>query len=155
MEYKSILKDKRGMGIGDIYPIVITIAIVGILIATLLMVFSAWQGATNTLSTTVSNETSRAARVRVRSTADLGVEQDFQLAGTNLVADISETAVAYSGGRLLAAVALAPGGESEINLQELQVAVPPSLHLVVTVERDATGGSNTNFDTSLIWYEDL
>ena len=57
MEIKSILKDKRGMGIGDIYPIVITIAVVGILLAILLLIFSEWQGATNTLSATVYNET--------------------------------------------------------------------------------------------------
>lgn len=107
------------------------------------------------LLVTVSNETSRSARVRIRATTDVGVEQDFQLAGTNLVGDISKTAFAYSGGRLLAAVSLQPSGESEIDLQALQIAMPPSLHLVVTVERDATGGANTNFDTALTWYEDL
>ena len=107
------------------------------------------------LLVTVSNETSRSARVRIRATADVGVEQDFQLAGTNLVGDISETAFAYSGGRLLAASSLQPSGEVEIDLQKLQVAMPPSLHLVITIERDATGGANTNFDTTITWYEDL
>ena len=69
--------------------------------------------------------------------------------------DISETAFAYSGGSLLAASSLQPGGEAEIDLQKLQVAMPPSLHLVITIERDATGGANTNFDTAITWYEDL
>jgi len=107
------------------------------------------------LIVTVSNETNRSARIRVRSTTNVGVEQNFQLAGTNLVGDIDETAVAFSGGRLLAAASLAPSGETEIDLQSLQIALPPSLYLVVTVERDATGGSNTFFDTAITWYEDL
>jgi len=61
MELKSILKDKRGMGIRDLYPIILTIAIVGILLGILLMIFGAWQDATNTLTASVSNETSDVA----------------------------------------------------------------------------------------------
>jgi len=36
------LRDKRGMSIGDIYPIVLTIAIVGILLAVVLYVITAF-----------------------------------------------------------------------------------------------------------------
>ena len=36
----SILKNKKGMGIGDIYPIVLTIAIVAILLAVVLFILA-------------------------------------------------------------------------------------------------------------------
>jgi len=73
MELRTILKDKRGMGIGDLYPIVITIAIVGILLAILLLIFSEWQGATNTLTGSVANETSNNAYNMTNTTAGTDV----------------------------------------------------------------------------------
>lgn len=38
MEIKPLLKDKRGMGIGDMYPVILTIALVAILIAVVMFV---------------------------------------------------------------------------------------------------------------------
>lgn len=103
----------------------------------------------------VSNETARSAVVRVRATGSVGIEQNFQTIGTNLVLDADTTAVNFTGGRLLASRPIAPSGFAEIDLDKLQVSLPPSLYLVITVERTATGGSNTNFEGTLSWYEDL
>jgi type II secretory pathway component PulF len=62
---RSLLKNKRGMGIGDIYPVVLTIALVAILIAIVLYVLGAFgnqmvngslaQNATVAVQTQVSN----------------------------------------------------------------------------------------------------
>ena len=38
MEIKSLLKNRKGMGIGDMYPIILTIAVVAILIGVVLLV---------------------------------------------------------------------------------------------------------------------
>lgn len=103
----------------------------------------------------VDNETNRSATVRVRSTTDSGIEQDFTNVGVNLVSDTSVTSTTFTGGRLLAAKSLAPSGSTTINLLELGIAQPPELTLIITIERSATGGSNTNFDTTITWYEDV
>lgn len=107
------------------------------------------------LLVTVSNDTNRSARVRVRATSSTGTEQNFTNIGTNLVADADTTAINYTGGRLLASAGLAASDSIEIDLQKLQIALPPTLMLVITVERSATGGSNTNFEATIGWYEDL
>ena len=57
MEIKVILRNKKGMGIGDIYPVVLTITLVAILLAVSMMIFSEWTEVTNTESATVTNET--------------------------------------------------------------------------------------------------
>lgn len=103
----------------------------------------------------VSNETTRSAVVRVRAVSDVGIEQNFQEIGNNLVIDVDNTAVNFTGGRLLAAKPIAAGGFTEIDLEKLQVNMPPSLKILITVERTATGGSNTNFEGTVTWYEDL
>ena len=51
-----MFRDKKGMTIGDIYPVVLTIAIVAILIAVILTIFAGWQEITNTKTATVINE---------------------------------------------------------------------------------------------------
>jgi len=56
MELKTILKNKKAMGVGDIYPIVLTIAIVGILLAVLLMIMAQWQDITNNKVARTINE---------------------------------------------------------------------------------------------------
>ena len=38
MEIRPLLNDKKGMGIGDMYPVILTIALVAILIAVVLFV---------------------------------------------------------------------------------------------------------------------
>jgi len=57
MEIRKLVKDKRGLGIGDIYPIIIIIATVAILIAILLIVFNEWQDITNTIEGENINDT--------------------------------------------------------------------------------------------------
>jgi len=107
------------------------------------------------LNVSVSNETSRNAIVRVRTTSNVGIEQNFTNAGTNLVSDVDTTAVNFTGGNLIASKGLGPTQTIDINLRELELTQPPSLNLVITVERTATGGSNQNFTGTYTWYEDL
>lgn len=107
------------------------------------------------LNITVSNETARNATVRVRSTTATGIEQDFTNVGTNLVSDVDTTAITYTGGRLLASKSLSPTGSVDINLAALEISQPPTLNLVITVERAATGGANQNFTGTITWYEDI
>jgi len=38
MKIRSILKDKRGLGVGDLYPVILTIAVVAILLAVVMFV---------------------------------------------------------------------------------------------------------------------
>lgn len=85
----------------------------------------------------------------------IGLEQNFTNVGTNLVTDVDTTPINFSGGVLLASAGLAAADSIMIDLQDLQIALPPTLMLVVTVERAATGGSNTNFEATIGWYEDL
>lgn len=57
LEFKSFIpKNKKGLGISDIHPIVMTIALVGLLIAVMLMIFSSWTDTTATNSVTIYNE---------------------------------------------------------------------------------------------------
>lgn len=107
------------------------------------------------LKISINNETGRGAIVRVRSAVNTGIEQNFASAGNNLVADISTTNVAYSGGLLLDSKAVPPTGNTTIDLANLGIAQPPSLNIVVTIQRTATGGASTNFDTTITWYEDV
>lgn len=107
------------------------------------------------LIVSASNETTRAAVIRVRAIADLGIEQNFQSVGSDLVIDVDTTQTAFSSGTILASRTLAPGGSVTIDLQALQVSLPPSLNLVVTIDRVETGGSSTEFPTTTTWYEDL
>lgn len=107
------------------------------------------------LIVTVSNETARSAIVRVRATSNVGIEQNFQTTGTNLVGDVDITAINFTGGTLLASRSLPPTNSVTIDLKNLEVSQPPSLNLVVTVERVATGGSNQNFTGTITWYEDI
>jgi len=97
MELRKISKDKKAMGIGDIYPIILIIATVAILLAILLMVLTEWQGATNTETYTTVNETITGAELtsggdsfKVDNTTACGAD-NFRLgyvtnatAGTNM-----------------------------------------------------------------------
>lgn len=56
MKLNSLVKDKKGMGIGDLYPIILIIATIAILLAIVLMVMEEWQGATNTQDGTTTDE---------------------------------------------------------------------------------------------------
>jgi len=54
---KLILKDKRGLGIGDLYPIILTITLVAMLLAISIYVLVSWQGVTANVGGTTVNET--------------------------------------------------------------------------------------------------
>lgn len=104
---------------------------------------------------TIANDTNRTVRVRVRTALATGLEQIFTTSGTNLVSDVSTTQIVYSSGNIVAAGSIAAGGEKDIDLEKLQISLPPSLMLLVTVVRTSTAGTNSNIDTTLDWYEDL
>jgi len=57
---KKIFENKKAMGIRDLYPIVITITVIGILLAVMLMIFSNWIDITNDNEGAIYNETSSA-----------------------------------------------------------------------------------------------
>jgi hypothetical protein len=103
----------------------------------------------------VSNETARNATLRIRASTNVGIEQDFTNAGENLVSDVDTTAVNFTGGLLLASTSIAPSGKATINLRDIEISLPPTLNIIVSVERAATGGSNQNFTGTLTWYEDV
>jgi len=56
MKFNSLNEDKRGLGIQDLYPVIIIIATVAILLAIIMMVMTAWIGVTNTKTATITNE---------------------------------------------------------------------------------------------------
>lgn len=107
------------------------------------------------LKVTVSNETTRSARVRIRVTTDPNVEQNFTAVGSNLVSDVDTTQNTFSGGILLDAQVLPAGGQAIFDLKSIEISQPPTMILIVTVERVGTGGSNTNFETTYTWNEDF
>jgi len=102
---------------------------------------------------TVSSESGKNVEVEIRATSDTAVEQNFVAAGTNLVSDVDTSAVTVTNGRLITAFTLAQQSTIAINLQELRIRLPPSLHLVVQAK--VTSGANANVSGSLTWYEDL
>jgi len=57
MKLNSLMKDKKGMSINDLYPVVLIIAIIGILLGIVMTVMSEWQDVTNTESGNVIEET--------------------------------------------------------------------------------------------------
>lgn len=103
----------------------------------------------------LANETARNAIVRVRAATLPGVELAYTSVGNNLVSDFATDAAVFSGGLLLATEPVGPTQKVTIDLKDLDVSQPSSLHLIITVQRTATGGSNNNFSGSYTWYEDL
>ena len=57
MEIRKLIKDKKGLGIGDLYPTILTIAVVAILLGITITVLTEWTRVTNKLEATVINET--------------------------------------------------------------------------------------------------
>lgn len=107
------------------------------------------------LRVSVANNTPNNAVVRVRSTTTPNVELNYISAGNNLVADYSTTATAFSSGTILSVRTVSPTSSIEIDLEALEVTQPPSLHLIVTIERVNDTGSGDTLTTSITWYEDL
>lgn len=106
------------------------------------------------LRVSISSESSKNVEVEIRATGNPGVEQNYQQTGTNLVVDKDTTAfTGYSGGRLLAAFTLSGGDSQTLDLRELSISLPPSLHLIVQAR--VTSGATANVTAALTWYEDL
>jgi len=90
MKLRSVARNKRGMSIGDLYPVILIIATVAILLAIVMMVMTEWQGATNNEAGLIYNETVTRAEltaggdsVRVDGVADCSSESFSLLYITN------------------------------------------------------------------------
>jgi hypothetical protein len=105
------------------------------------------------LELTIANEGSKNIEVEIRSSTDFGVEFDYTAAGTNLVSDVSTSAVTVTSGRLLGAVVVAPGSSSVVDLSSLDIRLPPTLNFVVQAKK--ASGAAADVSASLIWYEDV
>lgn len=106
------------------------------------------------LRLSISSESTKNVEVEVRSTINPGVEQNYQTIGNNLITDKDTTAfTGFSGGRLLAAFTLSGGDSQTLNLKELEIRLPPGLHLIIQAR--VTSGSSSNITAALTWYEDL
>lgn len=103
---------------------------------------------------TVANEGTKNVTVRLRASANPGVELQYTAAGTNLVSDVATDSRAFSGGRTLATTVVAGGSQETIDLLNLKIRVPPTLQLIVTGQRNS-GGSASDVTASLTYYEDL
>lgn len=101
----------------------------------------------------IASESGKNVQVEIRATTDPGVEQNFQNVGTNLISDFDTSAVTVTGGRLLASFTLAAGDSQFIDLEALQIRVPPTLHIVVQAR--VTSGASASVSASLTWYEDI
>jgi len=83
MEIKKILKDKRGLGIRDLYPTILTIVVVAILLGIVFMVLAEWISITNNEIGSIYNETNTTtvtnASVGTVSTASVCGFEDFTI----------------------------------------------------------------------------
>lgn len=106
------------------------------------------------LKVTVASEINKNVIFRVRAIQNLLTpELAFSDVGTNLISDVSTTSAVFTAGRLLDSITVAPNDGDKINLQELKISIPPSLHLIITAQR--TGGATGDVTCTLTWYEDL
>lgn len=104
---------------------------------------------------TIANDASKNVTVEIRATANPDIELNYQSAGTNLIADISEANVAATtGGRLLDSAVLPPDSQFTFDLQKLAVRMPPTLHLIVQAKQNS-GGASADLNATITWYEDL
>lgn len=101
----------------------------------------------------VSAEGAKNITIEIRATSDTGLEQDFQEAGTNLVGDYSTDPITFTSGRLLVASVIPGSGSTSIDLEKLDIRIPPSLKLVISAKR--ASGSSSDVSVGLTYYEDL
>lgn len=102
----------------------------------------------------VSSESTKNVEIELRSMVTPGVEQNFQAVGTNLISDIATNAVTgITTGNLLFSTTLSSGGSVAINLKELDIRMPPSLHLVL--QGRVTSGASAALTGTITWYEDI
>lgn len=102
---------------------------------------------------TLASESSKNTEFELRATTDTAVEQNFTAVGNNLISDVDTSVVTVTVGRLLLAGTLAPGETLKLNLTELRIRAPPTIHLVLQAR--VTGGADSDVTGSLVWIEDL
>lgn len=101
----------------------------------------------------LASESSKNTVFELRTTTDTNVEQNFTNVGNNLVADVDKTSVAITAGSLLTSFTLSPGGTKDVNLTDLRIRIPPTLHLCILAR--VTGGASAAVTAALTWYEDV
>lgn len=102
---------------------------------------------------TVANESSKNIEVELRANSSFADSLNFSEVGNDLFTDVDTTATTTSGGRLLAAFTVAGSSSELINLNELEITIPPTLTL--TVAARVTSGASSTVTAALVWYEDL
>lgn len=102
----------------------------------------------------ISSESNKNVIFRVRAIQRPNVVLTYTPQGTNLVGDVATDSTAFSAGRILAAKTVGSGGNAEIDLKDLEVRAPPSLHLIVTGQVTG-GGASANLTATINWFEDL
>lgn len=102
---------------------------------------------------TISSESSKNVEFQLRATGDTGVEQNFTAIGTNLITDVDTSVVTITNGRLLMAGTISPGESLKLNISDLRIRIPPSLHLILQAK--LTGGPDSIMTASLTWTEDI
>lgn len=105
------------------------------------------------LNLNISSEASQNVEIEMRANAVITGDTNFANAGTNLVTDVDISANPASGGTLLAAFTLASKGNQAINLEPLDIRVPPSLR--ITIAARIVSGAASNITATLTYYEDL
>lgn len=101
----------------------------------------------------ISSESSQNVEVEIRGNATFSAENNFQSAGNNLVTDVDVTSLTVSGGTLLAAATLGSKGNLVIDLNALEIRLPPTLQL--TISAKVVSGASANVTATLTYYEDL
>lgn len=104
---------------------------------------------------TVANETNKNIVIEVRSNPTVAGTTNFQALGENLIVETEVTGTTVTqDGRYLTGVVVAPGDSAYLDLQKLEIKIPPTLRLVVAA-RQLSGGAAGNVTTTLTWREDI
>lgn len=106
---------------------------------------------------TVSNESTKNVVVQIlASTGDpFAGDTNFQEVGSDLITDVDITAntLNASGYRVLQSYTVSGGGSLNVDLDNSDIVVPPSLKFIVVAR--VTSGTSANVTASFSWIEDL
>lgn len=105
------------------------------------------------ITLTIASESNKNLSIQLRANPTITGETNFQLAGSNLVGDVDYSATTISGGTLLAAFTVPPGGSVDIDLSNKRIRIPPSLTLSVCATK--VSGTAAEATASLTYYEDI
>ena len=103
---------------------------------------------------TLTNDGTKNAIFQIRGNATVDGQTNFSAVGTNLVSELDTTGgTVTENGRPLGSYSVAKGSSLTIDLMSLEIAVPPTLRLVVAGK--FVSGSASDLSASLVYYEDV